>query len=94
MSATNVIAPTCDELFEGRECDFKSVSREADDSWRHGAYVTQVFMRKSDNTFWSVSYRLSTDGEVNELREGTAEVVRVEPHAVTTTVYREWEPGK
>lgn len=59
--------PTCEDLYN--EDGYKSVYREADDSWRHGSYVTEVFERESDNTFWLVKYRLSTDGETHELRD-------------------------
>ena len=76
--------PTCEELLEDKT-NFESVSRETDDSWRHGVYVDQTFLRKTDNTYWSASYRLSNDGETNELREGTASIVQVYPvHKITT----------
>ena len=78
--------PTCDQLFE--EDGFESVHRESDDSWRHGSYVFEVFRRASDGTFWGASYRLSSDGETNELREGLADVFAVEPIQETKTVYR------
>ncbi len=75
--------PTCEELQE-----MTCVSREADDSWRHGSYVTQVFRRDSDETYWQAKYRLSSDGETNELREGLATIVQVEPVVVQTVAYR------
>ncbi len=62
--------------------------RQADDSWRHGSYVTEVFRRESDSTFWKATYRLSTDGETNELREGLARIDQVEPYTVQVTKYR------
>jgi hypothetical protein len=79
--------PTCEELFE--EDGYTSVYRKADDSWRHGSYITEVFKRDSDETFWAAHYRKSGDGETNELREGYARICQVEPHQVTTTRYRE-----
>ena len=75
--------PTCAELQE-----MTCVFRDADDSWRHGSYVTQVFRRDEDQTYWQAKYRLSTDGETNELREGIATIVEVEPYEVKTTAYR------
>ena len=77
--------PTCEELFD--EDGFKSVHREADDSWRHGSYISEVFLRESDNTYWRASYALSTDGETNELREGTASITQVAPKEVSTITY-------
>lgn len=61
-----MIPPTpqeiCDDLLE-------LVQRDVDDSWRHGNYVTEIYHRLSDDTYWDVSYRKSGDGEYNELRE-------------------------
>lgn len=78
--------PTCDQLDDG--ADFTSVKREADDSWRHGSYVSEIFHRIADDTYWQAEYRLSTDGETNELREGTALITQVKPEQQTVTVYR------
>ncbi len=78
--------PTHEDLSD--EIGVKSVHREADDSWRHGSYVTEVFHRESDNTYWMASYRLSTDGETNELRDGEADIKQVEPFERTVTDYR------
>ena len=81
--------PTCAEIWDGLdEGEFVSIKRDADDSWRHGAYITQVIQRPSDGTYWNVNYCLSTDGETNELREGTAQISQVFPHEVTRTVYK------
>jgi len=77
--------PTCEELAE--RAGVKSVRREADDSWRHGAYVTEVFSRESDGTFWRAVYRLSSDGETDELAEGLAEIDQVHAETKTVTVY-------
>jgi hypothetical protein len=55
---TDVVPPTCDELYDGH--GFARVRHTADDSWRHGAYITDVFQRESDGTFWSADYRLIT----------------------------------
>ncbi|WP_149648883.1 hypothetical protein [Azospirillum argentinense] len=64
-----------------------SVSREADTSWRHGAYITQVFHRAADDTYWRALYCLSTDGETNGLREGDAEITQVRPVEKTVIDY-------
>jgi len=77
--------PTCRDLLN--KVGFTVVLRESDDSWRHGCYIYEVFKRDSDNTFWAANYCRSTDGETNELREGTAEIFEVEPKEITTTTY-------
>lgn len=76
--------PTCSDLFNEL---LPLVDTKDDMSWRHGSRRTEVFHRESDNTFWSAYYCVSTDGETNELREGMAEISRVVPKQVTTTIY-------
>ena len=76
--------PTCEQLIDD---ELDSVSRESDDSWRHGSYITQVFYRKADGTYWQAEYRLSSDGETNELREGYAEITQVKPVEKSVTTY-------
>lgn len=71
------LIPTCAELLE--EDGFDSVHRESEDGWRHGSDIYQVYRRLSDNTFWSASYRVSTDGETHGLREDDAYIVQVRP---------------
>jgi hypothetical protein len=78
--------PTCQELFDCEE-DLQQVHRHSDASWRHGTEETVVFYRESDNTYWEAFYRLSTDGETNELREGEASIIQVKPKQIMTTVY-------
>ncbi len=58
--------PTAEEAYE--EC--VQVESHADPSWRHGCYMTEVYHRLDDNTFWKCVYRRSADGETDELREG------------------------
>lgn len=82
---TDLIKPTCEQLLD--EDGLKSVQRDADDSWRHGAYISQVFHRTDDDTYWGVNYELSTDGETNGLREGTADILQVRPVTKTVTDY-------
>lgn len=77
--------PTCDEIFD--EEGFVRVLRKSDASWRHGTYEYQVFRRESDNTFWGVSFELSTDGESNGLREGTAQITEVVPKTKEIITY-------
>lgn len=78
-------APTCKQLMD--EDGLERVQRTADDSWRHGSYVLEVFHRELDDTYWQAGYRHSTDGEANELREGTATIVQVKREHQTVTVY-------
>jgi hypothetical protein len=79
-----VQAPTCEELWNEELGD--AIWQDADPSWRHGCYINEVYKRESDGTYWRASYRRSTDGETNELREGTAKIVQVEP--VPSVSYR------
>lgn len=53
-----------------------------------GVYSKEVYHREADDTYWQVSYRMSTDGETNELRDGLAPIVSVYPHEIKTTVYK------
>lgn len=85
---TNTNPPTLEELYEDELGD--PVFRAVEDSWRHGVRVTEVYKRESDNTFWQVHYRRSTDGEYNGLspNDGDApEVKQVFPKQVLVTVY-------
>lgn len=63
------------------------VWRNADDSWRHGSYVTEVY-KAEDGSFWRVNYRRQTNGEYNELRDGGYTIEEVEPYERTVTEYR------
>lgn len=72
--------------------DFTLAKEDLDDSWRHGNYVTQVWMRVEDGSFWQVTFRVSGDGETNEMRdlekyEVAKEALQVVPKKVLTTVY-------
>ena len=71
-----VEVPTCQQLYEDDE--FRLV-HDVRGSWRHGYFVTAVYLRESDNTYWKARYRLSTDGETNELASRTAEISRCWP---------------
>lgn len=73
------------ELFTVEE--LQPISRESDPSWRHGTRETWVF-EPAPGVFWEASFRLSTDGETHELREGCAGVRRVYPVTETVTAYR------
>ena len=80
-----MVEPTQDELLD--EDGLNSVLREADDSYRHGSYIYQVFHRPIDNTYWSVTYALSTDGEEHGLRDGEYDINEVVPREIITTKY-------
>lgn len=79
--------PSCQEIWDEVDGAYKEVHREADDSWRHGCYVQEVYHRASDDTFWSVSFELSHDAETNGFREGTADISQVKPVEKTTVSY-------
>ena len=72
---SEVIAPTCREIFD-EELD-APVAREVDNSWRHGCHICEVYHRTSDNTYWAVNYRVSTDAETHGLRDNEAYISRV-----------------
>lgn len=78
-------APSHAELYD--EIGVTLVQREVEDGWRHGCDIKAVYHRPSDDTYWLANYRLSTDGETNELCEEMCPITRVEPREVTTTVY-------
>jgi hypothetical protein len=80
--------PTCEDLYDRRSEEYELVLRETDASWRHGSYVSAVYKRVGDETYWMAQYRLSTDGETNELREGSADIYQVEPFEKVTIDYR------
>lgn len=82
------VAPTKEEFME--EEGLEKVSSEADPGWRHGCYMSVVYSRSSDNTFWQVCFRLSGDGEYHGIEENEFEVYRVVPKEVTTTIYVVW----
>ncbi len=79
--------PTNEQMLE--EDGVRCVSRETDDSWRHGCRVTQVFHREADDTYWQAKYRLSTDGETHGLRDDDEPtyVMQVKPVNVATVHY-------
>lgn len=95
---TKIIKPTIEEIKRGWQEDNEdivAVLDEADPSWRHGCYMTTIFRRLSDGTFWSVSWQKSGDGEYNSLRDGDcydSDVSQVWPHEVTTIEYRSVPP--
>jgi len=70
-------AQMCKDMLDRK--GFWRLKHHADNSWRHGCYVADVFVRESDSTYWQADYRLSSDGETNELREGTADIMQVKP---------------
>jgi len=67
--------------------ELKSEYREVNHLWRHGCYIWEVFYRKDDDTYWAVNYRLSTDGETNELREELCDIIRVKPEECRKVIY-------
>jgi hypothetical protein len=86
-----MVKPTGQELLE--EVGYKKCFSESDPSWRHGSYETGVWHRESDHTYWEACYRVSTDGETHELRDGEAEdtIHQVIPETVETTIYKSIE---
>lgn len=92
MDSATLPPVTAEDIKEGEFAEgFELMYSDADPSWRHGCYMSQVFKREADNTFWKVHYRRSADGETNELSEGMATVLQVFQHTETVTVYKETE---
>lgn len=87
-------APTCAQLY-GEDGDatqgYVLVHTVNDPSWRHGLRVTGTYLRQSDSTYWSAHYRLSTNGETNELAEGLADIYEVEPFKVEVIKFKRKE---
>lgn len=81
--------PNCQEIWNGELGH--PIKREDDGSWRHGVYRTDVYRRETDNTYWQVFYRVSMDGETNELREGYASIDQVVPREITTIIFESAE---
>ena len=82
-----MVPPTYDELWE--ECD--EIEETTIGHWRHGRIMKTVWQRPSDETYWLAKYRVSTDGESNDLRDGLREPIQVMPEMVTIE-RREWVP--
>lgn len=76
------------EDYEGD--DIEVVEDKADGSWRHGTEHTAIFQRRSDNTYWSVSYRTNPSGDYNDFRDGDLDdhcIVQVVPKEVMTRTW-------
>lgn len=83
---STILAPTAEQLLDWN--GVKEISSEVIDIWRHGNLNQDVYQRKSDGTYWQATYRTSTDGETNELREGGANIIQVEPYEKVTKAWR------
>ena len=88
MSDTPIEAPTPQQLHD--EVGFESVSQETDTQCG-GDYVTEVFLREHDDTYWRVFYFVSEDGYINSLLSAEycnpPEIAQVKPTQVTTIRY-------
>lgn len=85
-----MIAPTNIQLFDE---DGVQPVHSSNTHWRHGTYESVVFFREADATHWCAKFRLSLDGETNELRDGGATITQVKPVEKTVTVYVQIEAG-
>jgi hypothetical protein len=91
---TQIVKPTTEEIRSAYMEDtqnFTMVDEVADTSWRHGCYMTTVYRRISDNTFWQVNWQVSGDGETNSIRDreiSSQNITQVEPYDVTVVKYR------
>ena len=82
-----MLPPTCEQIFNEDE-DLEVVSEETVGNWRWGHVEECILHRKSDDSFWSCSYRVGSQGETHDLRDGDADIGQVEPTIVVTTKYR------
>lgn len=58
------------DAFFGDNEDLIRVWEKTDAGYRHGTTHAEVYNRLSDDTYWRVKYRRSTDDEENGLRDG------------------------
>lgn len=79
-----ILPPTTQDWRDGL---IESVQEELDGSYRHGNYVYEVFHRDTDDTYWSVNYSVSGDGEQHGLRDDEhCGFSQVYPHKKVVTV--------
>jgi hypothetical protein len=88
MSDTPIEAPTPQQLHD--EIGFESVSQETHTE-SGGDYVTEVFCRAQDDTYWRANYFVSGNGYIHSLRSdeycNPPEITQVKPVPVTTIKY-------
>ena len=86
----NTVIPSIQDIqnsWQEETDDFVQVHEKADLSWRHGCYMTTVFHRTADDTYWAADYQKSGDGEIHGLREGEFSITQVVPKIVSITKY-------
>lgn len=75
--------PECADLYE--EAGYTEIETSVIDTWRWGTVNETIYQSdENPNEFWAASYRVSTDRETDELREGDAQIYQVEKREVTT----------
>lgn len=79
------MTPTSQDLYYDH--DYESVQRSADE-WLPGYEITEVFRRKTDNTYWQLSYLVPTE-KVNrrKLKEDCLNIFQVNPVEKTVITY-------
>ncbi len=87
-----IAPPTASQITEEDE-GLEVLKQEPIDTWRWGTVQEIIVKRLSDQTFWAATYRVSSDGETNELREGNARIVQVWPKERIAIVWEETENG-
>ena len=91
-----IIKPTVKQLSDAYcegddDDDFTEVDQTSDPTWRHGCYMTTVYHRLSDDTYWQVRWRRGDNDDYNSLREceiNDDDIMQVEPYEVVKTAYR------
>lgn len=88
MNVIPIEAPTPQQLYD--EVGFESVSQETHTE-SGGNYVTEVFLREHDVTYWRVHYFVSEDGYTHSLLNdeycNPPEITQVMPTRVQKTEY-------
>lgn len=77
--------PTQEQLFH--ECLGDPVSIEIVKEHGNGIVTREVFCREEDDTYWQVEYFTENQGDYNEFRDSTVDVVEVVKVLETITKY-------
>ena len=87
-----MLAPTLSELWDCDQEKLQLIFSDTVDKWRWGTIERDIYRRLSDDTYWSIYYRMSSDGETNEFRDGETEVTQVYPTTKVIIEYVEKQP--
>ena len=89
-----IIKPTVEQLSDAYcedDDDFTEVDQTSNPTWRHGCYMTTVYRRLSDETYWQVRWQQMDGDDYNSLRDceiTDSAITQVEPYEIVKTAYR------